>query len=299
MAAALTPMSPAAWEEAGRLLATTDGDVFVLDLPAVEDAGLAPLLVLHGFPTCSYDWTHVVPALTARRRVLLFDFIGFGLSSKPDRRYGIRLHADTAEHVVAAAGVDAVALITHDMGDTVGGEVLARDLEGALPFAVTERVLSNGSIYLDMAHLSTGQQLLMGLDDAPIDLAANGVDPATGFKGGVALTFSPNHPASDAEMDAQWHFVSRQDGHKLLPRTIRYLEDRRAEEARFTGAIEAHPSPLGVVWGADDPIAILPMTDRLVEARPGTPVTVLDGVGHYPMVEDPARFADAVLAYLS
>jgi pimeloyl-ACP methyl ester carboxylesterase len=36
------------------------------------------------------------------------------------------------------------------------------------------------------------------------------------------------------------------------------------------------------------------MVDRLVTARPGTPVTMLDGVGHYPMVEAPARFAAAV-----
>ncbi len=38
------------------------------------------------------------------------------------------------------------------------------------------------------------------------------------------------------------------------------------------------------------------MTDEFVKARPGTPVTVLDNVGHYPMIESPRRFADAVIA---
>jgi len=92
--------------------------------------------------------------------------------------------------------------------------------------------------------------------------------------------------------------VSRQDGQTLLPRTIRYIEDRRAEEERFTGAIERHPSPLGVVWGDLDPVAVYAMTERLLEARPETPLITLDGVGHYPMIETPDRFADAVLQLL-
>ena len=90
-----------------------------------------------------------------------------------------------------------------------------------------------------------------------------------------------------------------QDGHTLLPRTIRYIEDRRAEEERFTGAIERHPSPLGVVWGALDPIAVYPMTARLRRARPDATLITLDGVGHYPMVEDPDAFATAVLDLLT
>jgi pimeloyl-ACP methyl ester carboxylesterase len=36
------------------------------------------------------------------------------------------------------------------------------------------------------------------------------------------------------------------------------------------------------------------MTDRLLEARPDAVVELLDGVGHYPMIEAPARFAAAV-----
>ncbi len=79
-----------------------------------------------------------------------------------------------------------------------------------------------------------------------------------------------------------------------MPRLIRYIEERRRDEARYTGAIERHPSPLHVVWGVDDPIAVVGMTDRLRAARPDAVVELLDGVGHYPMIESPARFAAAV-----
>jgi pimeloyl-ACP methyl ester carboxylesterase len=269
--------------------------VWVLDVAARDPArGLDPLLVLHGFPSCSFDWRHVLPALSAQRRVVLVDFLGFGLSDKPDVRYGIRLNADVVEGVARALGLRDVALLTHDMGDTVGGEVLARGLEGTSPLHVTRRVLTNGSIYIDMAHLTPGQELLLSLDDAPTELV-NG----DGFKAGLAGTFSPASEVSSGELDAQWLLAERDGGHRLLPRTIRYIEDRRAEERRFTGAIERHPSPLAVVWGADDPVAVLPMTETLRRARPEVAVTVLDGVGHYPMIEAPARFAEAVAAGLA
>jgi pimeloyl-ACP methyl ester carboxylesterase len=50
-----------------------------------------------------------------------------------------------------------------------------------------------------------------------------------------------------------------------------------------------------VVWGRDDPIAVPTMIDRLQRARGELDLVVLDGVGHYPMVEAPDRFLDAVV----
>jgi pimeloyl-ACP methyl ester carboxylesterase len=286
------------WRARGRRIDAGGIDTFAVDVPAVRDRGAPTILVLHGFPTCSFDWRAVVPAFARERRVVCFDFMGFGWSAKPDVRYSIRGYADQAQALARALDLRSVVLVTHDMGDTVGGELLARDLEGTLGFDIAARVLTNGSIYIDMAHLTPGQQFLLALDDARAELPGGEGDPGAGFKAGLASTFSTAHPATGDEMDAQWKLSAHAGGNTLLPRTIRYIEDRRAEEARFTGAIERHPSPLGVVWGAQDPVAVLPMTDRLLEARPGTPLVVLDDVGHYPMVEAPAAFTDAVFAVL-
>lgn len=275
------------------MTATTAGDVFVVDVPAQQESGRDPLLVLHGFPTCSADWRHVVDTLATQRRVVLFDFVGFGLSAKPDRRYSIELHADTAVEVASSCGLERVALCTHDMGDTVGGELLARDLDGSLPFGISRRVLTNGSIYLGLAHLTTGQQLLLQVDDAATDAIS-----AEGFTAGVAPTFSPAHPATREELELQWAAMAEADGHRLLPRLIRYIEDRRLREARYTGAIERHASPIGVVWGMQDPVAVAPMVDRLLAARPGTPFIALDDAGHYPMIEIPEQFARALTGLL-
>ena len=267
--------------------------MFVHDAPAVDDHGLPPLLVLHGFPTCGYDYARLLGAWTTTRRVLVPDIPGHGLSGKPDRRYGIRWFADCLQGVMSALGVEEVDLLTHDIGDSIGGELLARSLEGTLPFGVRRRVLTNGSIYMDLVQLSDGQKLLLSLPDEPTDLITK-----DRWIAGLRGTFGPDSIVDDDELEVLWHFTAHDGGQRMLTRTIRYIEDRRVEERRYTEPIEIHPSPLGVVWGALDPIAVLAMADRLVSVRPDAPLLVLSDVGHYPMLESPERFAGAVVDFL-
>ena len=285
-----------AWRGRGRILPLAGYDVFVVDVPA-DDEQADPLLVIHGFPTSSFDFRHGVDRLARHRRVLLVDLVGFGLSAKPDRAYTMDLQADVVAAATDDAGLSSVALLTHDMGDTVGGELLARQLEGRWPVEVTRRVLTNGSIYIEMAHLSSGQELLLSLPDArlPAGVGAN----ADSMAESLAATFSPASHVSTDELAAQWELISHDEGQRLLPRLVRYIEERRRRQDRFTGAIESHPSPLTVIWGADDPIAVVGMADRLGAARPDAPVHILDRVGHFPMIEAADLFYDLVEAGLT
>lgn len=285
-----------AWRRRGRTLPFDGQEIFVVDVGGPGAGPREPLLVIHGFPTSSFDFRHVVDDLARDRRVVLVDLLGYGLSSKPDRAYPMDLQADVVTAVTDALGLDEVSLLTHDMGDTVGGELLARQLEGRWPVRVVRRVLTNGSIYIEMAQLSPGQLLLLDLPDARLPEGVGADRDA--MAASLASTFSPGAVVAPDELDAQWQLIARDGGHRLLPRLIRYIEERRRRQDRFTGAIERHPSPLAVVWGADDPIAVVAMTDRLVGARPGTPLQVLDGVGHFPMIEAPGTFLAAVRAGL-
>jgi pimeloyl-ACP methyl ester carboxylesterase len=286
----------AEWASEGDRLDVGGHAIWHRRVAAATDRGNDPLLVLHGFPTSSIDWQPVLGDLAAERDVVLVDVLGFGLSDKPDLRYGIKLWADGVAGVVAHLGLERVDLLTHDMGDTVGGELLARDLDGDLAFSIGRRVLTNGSIYIDMAQLTDGQQLLLSLPDAIEPMV--GADEGASFRRGVHATFAAGAPDDDPVLGAATALAARDGGLELLPRTIRYIEDRRAEESRFTGAIESHPSPLGVVWGEEDPVAVHAMARQLTERRAATPLVTLDGVGHYPMVEAPARFAACVLDLL-
>jgi pimeloyl-ACP methyl ester carboxylesterase len=294
----LTITTSAGWEAIGEHRQLRGERVFTVDVAAIGPERHPPLLVLHGFPTSSFDYAAVLDGLRAGRRVLLFDMLGYGLSAKPDRSYTMALQADLAAAYVSALGVDRVALLTHDMGDTVGGELLARRAEGTWPVEVSRRVLTNGSIYIEQAHLTNGQQLLLSLPDellpdgVPIDVASITQSLRDTFSAKTPLVPEgwPEDPVPAAAAQ-----VVHDDGHRLLPRLIRYIEERRAHERRFTGAIESDPAPLHVVWGLDDPVAVPSMVDTLVAARPDATLERLDGVGHYPMVEAPQRFLDAVL----
>ena len=292
----------AGWEAIGEYRELCGAHVFTVDAPATGAEQHPPLLVLHGFPTSSFDYAAVLGGLRAGRRVVLLDMLGYGFSAKPDRHYTMALQADIAAALVAELRIDRLDLLTHDMGDTVGGELLARRAEGAWPFEVVHRVLTNGSIYIEQAHLSNGQQLLLGLPD---ELLPEGVPiDAASITQSLRDTFSAGTPVvppgwSEDPVPPAAALVVHDDGHRLLPRLIRYIEERRANERRFTGAIETDPSPLHVVWGLDDPIAVPSMVDTLVAARPAASAVRLEGVGHYPMVEAPQRFLDAVLPGLS
>ena len=122
--------------------------------------------------------TAVVDRLAVDRRVVLFDLLGYGLSEKPDLSYRLALQADIAVALVGRLGLDHLALLTHDVGDTVGGELLARQLEGILGRRPSPNGRSPTAVSTWTSPISApGQLFLLGLpdeklpDDAPIDQA--------------------------------------------------------------------------------------------------------------------------------
>jgi pimeloyl-ACP methyl ester carboxylesterase len=284
------------WEAIGRHRDLCGHRVFTIDAPPIGADAHEPLLVLHGFPTSSFDFTAVLDPLRQGRRVLLLDGLGYGLSAKPDLPYTLGLQADVVVAFLAQLGVTRLSLLTHDVGDTVGGELLARRAEGTWAVEVVRRVITNGSIYIEQAHLTDGQQFLLALPDEK--LPADAPITAATLTRSLRETFSPRavlppDGSADDLLPATVEQIMRDGGHLVLPRLIRYIEERRRDQARFTGAIESDPSPLHIVWGLDDPIAVPSMVDTLRAARPDATVDLLEGVGHYPMVEAPTRFLAA------
>jgi pimeloyl-ACP methyl ester carboxylesterase len=292
----VTAADVTAWERRGTRHELGGESVFVVDEPAAEPTG-DPVLVLHGFPTCSYDWQSVLPALSESRRVVIPDLLGFGLSAKPDRRYSLFEQADLVEALATSLDLDEVALVTHDMGDSVGGELLARELDGQSSLRVTRRVVTNGSIYLDLAQLTDGQKLLLSLPDEC--LAADAAPGADALAAALRGTLAPGSAVADDELATHAALIAHEGGNRLLPRLIRYIEERRVHERRWTGAIERHPAPLAIVWGDADPIAVWPMAQLLHAARPDAALVRLAGIGHYPMLEDPEHFGNALTKSLT
>jgi pimeloyl-ACP methyl ester carboxylesterase len=115
------------WRALGRHVTVCGHRIFCID-SAPDDRARPALLLIHGFPTASWDFAKVCPRLGATFRVLALDLLGFGFSSKPrDHDYSIIEQADVVEAVVAAAGVTSHHVLAHDYGDSVAQELLARD----------------------------------------------------------------------------------------------------------------------------------------------------------------------------
>ncbi|HVL90257.1 MAG TPA: alpha/beta hydrolase [Actinomycetota bacterium] len=285
------PRSVERWRDAGRFIDAGPHRVFM-----TGDGERGPdVLILHGFPASSYQWRNVIPHLAGKARVTAFDFLGYGLSDKPaDPRVTLFDQAGLAEHVAAGRGIERCAIVAHDMGDTVAAELLHRQNAGELPFEIDRVILTNGSIYIDMAQLSAGQQLLLQLPDEPLAESL----PLDGFKPGITETFSREHPPGDAEVEALLALIAHNDGDRLLPRLIRYIEERRQNQQRWTDALNEFTGLLWAVWGEQDPIAVVAMAHELKAQRPMTEIEIWPDVGHWPEIEVPERLAGAVMERL-
>jgi pimeloyl-ACP methyl ester carboxylesterase len=280
----------AEWRDDGRFLTTNVGSVFVRTAP-----GDGPtLLLLHGYPSSSFDYRTMVRHLKDRAWVTL-DFLGFGLSDKPrPHRYSLLEQTDLVQQVVSETAAGPVVVIAHDMGTSVATELLARDLNGCLPFELQRAVLTNGSVILDRASLRPIQKILRGPLGPAVARLANG----RMFTRGFARLFSKDHPLSTDEAAAQWALISHNDGHRIAHLLISYLDERVRYASRWHGAVRDWPKPLGFLWGLDDPVATTNVLDGLRELRPGGDVIELAGVGHYPQVEVPDVFARGALDLL-
>src|SRR6478735_5476535 len=204
----MLPSSVSEWRDGGRHLSTAAGSVFVRSAQ-----GDGPtILLLHGYPSSSFDYRNVVPHL-AGRAWLTLDFLGFGLSDKPrPHRYSLLEQADIVQQVVADAAPGPVVLLAHDMGTSVATELLARDVAGALPFEIQRAVLTNGSVIIERASLRPSQKILRG----PLGPVLARLTNERGFLRGFAKLFSTAHPLTAEEAKAQWALMARDDGHRII-----------------------------------------------------------------------------------
>lgn len=281
-----------AFRARGRFVPTPDGRVFAFEAGPKDDP--CPVLVLHGFPTSSWDFEATIDRLASGRRVVAFDFLGYGLSDKP-RRHGYSLfeQADLVALVAREFGVRRAHVLAHDMGTSVATEMVARDLRGLLSFDLASFVLMNGSVHLELAHLTPGQKALR----SPLGPAFAALTTRVTFQAQLRRVFA--RPPSKDELDTMWALFSRDDGAARLPAIIRYLDERERFASRWIGALERTRRPALVAWGARDPVAVLAIADRLFAEIPGARRVTWDDLGHYPQREDPERVAAAVERFVA
>ena len=79
------------------------------------------VLMVHGNPTWSYYYRHLVRALAPARRCVVPDHVGMGFSQKPESRaYTLEQRITDLEDWVASLGLRQLDLVVHDWGGAIG-----------------------------------------------------------------------------------------------------------------------------------------------------------------------------------
>ncbi|HSX72445.1 MAG TPA: alpha/beta hydrolase [Pseudomonas sp.] len=244
-----------------------------------------PLLLIHGFPTASWDWHYLWQPLAARFRVIACDMLGFGYSAKPrGHRYSLLEQADLQQALLAHLGIaEPVHMLAHDYGDSVAQELLARHQERRIH--VASCVLLNGGLFPETHRPVLMQKLLL----SPLGPLLGGFFSRAKLKANLTKVFGPQTPPGESELDAFWELISHNDGPKVMHLLIRYILDRRVNRERWVAAMQETGVPMRVIDGALDPISGAHMVERYRELIESPDTVLLPAIGHYPQTEAPAE----------
>lgn len=277
------------WQQAGQYFTFSEHNIFY------RREGRGPvLLLIHGYPTASWDWYKIWPTLTEHFHCIALDMLGFGFSDKPKRDYSLMQQADICAALLQHLEVTQCHVLAHDYGDSVAQELLARHNEGSLACRLTKMVFLNGGlfpethypVFMQKVLLSRWGGLVVGLLSKKT-LAAN-----------LKKVFGPYSPPSEHELEAFWQLICHNEGQRIMHKLIHYMTDRQRFRQRWVGALQASSIELRLIDGLLDPVSGAHMVARYRELVPQPDIVELPDIGHYPQIEDPQRVLDAVLNFL-
>lgn len=279
------------WQQQGRVYRYEGHDIFYRE----QGQGEA-LLCLHGFPTSSWDWHLLWPALAGRFRVVAPDMLGFGFSAKPrDHDYSVMEQARIIQELLGHLGIAAVHVLAHDVGDTVAQELLASHHERRGEGLDLRSVcFLNGGLFPETHHPRLIQRALL----SPVGPLISRLSGYAGFRRSFSRIFGRETRPTEAELRDYWTGIAHQQGQRIMHRLIRYMIERRTHRERWVGVLSRTAVPLRLINGAADPVSGAHAAARYRELVPSADVVLLERIGHYPQVEAPDATLAAFLAFI-
>ncbi|XP_032895971.1 mesoderm-specific transcript homolog protein isoform X2 [Amblyraja radiata] len=267
------------WRTAGAFFTFKDYRIFYRDSKGAFGSS-DMVVLLHGFPTSSYDWHKIWEGLMLRfNRVIAVDFLGFGFSDKPRRhRYSIFEQADIVQGLMAELGLaqQKINILAHDYGDTVALELLYRSEHGNPGHLIINSLcLSNGVTqkqWLPFTNLHQTYQLLFFL------------------KRNQCSVWTP-HTADNCRILGH---VDRCPDQRWKPRHGQYFTVHQSK-------VEVQRSMVHLIYGPLDSVNPHPEFLNLYQTLvPNSTVSVLDDhISHYPQLEDPVGFGQAYTNFIN
>ena len=254
-----------------------------------------PLLLVHGYPTCAWDWTQVWETLGQKHRLIACDMLGFGLSDKPRVGYSIHRQTDLQEALLAHLGITEFDALVHDYGVSVGQELLARQQDGSGASGLGRMVFLNGGIFPDQHR----PVLMQKIGVSPFGFLLGLLMNRKRFGASFSAVFGPDTKPTEDELDAFWTLISHNGGQRITHTLLHYIADRRTHKERWEQALRGAEDRIGLINGALDPVSGKHAYDKWREVVPGARHHLLETIGHYPQVEAPQAVAAKALEWLS
>jgi pimeloyl-ACP methyl ester carboxylesterase len=257
-----------------------------------HEAGVPSLLLLHGFPSSSRDWHHVASVLAGRVRVVGFDFLGYGRSAKTgDATYSVFAQADLTAYVIDELCGGGAMVVGHDVGGIVLQDLLDRDLS-LTHGRISQACFVNSSVY-SAIYKPTRAQKLLTIPVLGQLIAARMTREA--FVAGIVSVSGTDTPQLRAQVEEMWLEYSHDGGRRLTPQHLVYMKERKAHAARLeTAMAKTDPSRLAFLYGAADPVSGKKQLEEIERRLPDARVTALNGLGHFPMLEDARAVARGI-----
>lgn len=276
------------WYSGGQFTSVNELEVFT------RRAGEGQSLVcIHGFPSSSWDFERVWPALTTRFDTIASDLIGLGKSAKPKQPLSISLQADIIEDLLIQQGVNQAHILAHDLGDTVAQELLARQLSNTSKINWQSCIFLNGGIFPETHRPLLIQRLLISRLGT---LVAKLISKKS-FEKNMNHVFSKSHPPSQEFIEETWNLIVEREGISMIPRLIRYMQERKENRERWVKPLAEHIIPLLLINGTEDPISGRHMAERFAEIVPNSNIAFLDHSGHYPHLETPDKVLERIFHF--
>lgn len=287
------------WKAGGQYYDYLGFDVFY------RTAGSGPnLLLIHGYPFNSWDWAPIWERLTERFTVIAPDMLGMGFSDKPVAyQYTVHDHADMHEALLAELGVTSAHILAHDLGDSVGQEMLARhefsdQAYGSL--RIESVTWLNGGLFNEAYTPRLLQKVMsrtpLGDIMSPLQgssLSRRLIEPT------INEMFGPNTKPSRRMLDLFHQILEYNDGKRVTHKVGRFVTDRYAHRNRWVRAMRETSVPMRLIDGPVDPNSGRHMAQRYLEAIPDPDVVMLDDeIGHWPQIEAPEAVLTHFLAHI-
>lgn len=281
------------WESDGHYLkiGPFQHQVFYKDYGDVTASPEKTLLLLHGFPESSYSYHKIIAGMLAIfDRIVVFDMLGYGLSDKPIENYTYSLfeQADVALQIWQHLGIKGGHLLSHDMGDSIATELVARHTSHILPAwfsaGFQSFTFTNGSMVLELASLRITQKILL----SRWGYVLSNLTTFAIFNNQIRSAHG-NDRLSEKDVALLWNNVAQQDGHRKNHLLIKYLNDRkRFEKTRWLPALSQVKLPIHICWGEADAVAKVAMAHHLKNnVCPSAKLTLMPGVGHFCQIGSP------------